>query len=233
MKLDTPKDYVNYFHTMVSHIENTIKAKHKFKKEEDVPILLEIVDTLEKEMITYDSKRYSFSEFIHAIKEHTKTSTFFGLFSKDSKVKTIHELNDLFKKLMTAIKNVVVVPQKLPERFEDELERKGKEFVISKALSINILNLLINFKLTEKFDTMVFIEKIYPELAKYIPKKDMNPFQSQNRKQNNTRRNKQQNKPQNNTRRNKQQNKQQNKGTEEYPFGATAAASSRIAGGGQ
>jgi hypothetical protein len=177
MKLDTPKDYVKYFHTMVSNIENTINSKNKFKKQEDVPILLEIINKLEKEMIAYDTKQYSFSEFIHMVKKDTKTSTFFGLFSSDSKIKTIHELNGLFVKIMNAIKNVVIVPKKIPERFKDELEGKGKEFIISKSLSINILNLLINFNLTDKFDTMTFIEKIYPELAKYIPTKEMNPFQ--------------------------------------------------------
>jgi len=215
MKLDTPKDYVKYFHTMISHIESTIQSRQKYKQKENVPIILGIVDTLDKEMLTYNSKRYNFSNFIHKIKEDTKISTFFGLFSSDSKIKTIHELHDLFKKLMTAIKNSIV-EKKLPEYFEDELY-KSKEFIISKALSINILNLLINFTLTEKFDTMIFIEKIYPELAKHIPKKEINLFQAHNRQRNNTRRNQPQNRKQNNTRR----NKQQNKAIEEYPFGAT------------
>ena len=240
MKLDTPKDYVKYFHEMVSHIEDTIESKHKFKKQEEVPILLEIIDTLEKEMISYDSKRISFSKFIHEVKKDTSTKGFLGWFSKDSKVKTIHELNDLFKKIMTAIKNIII-EKKLPDRFESKLKKNGKEFILSEVLSINILNLLINFKTTDTFDTITFIEEIYPELVKHISvikidilnntrQKSNNTRQKSNntrQKSNNTRKNKQKNKSNNsrkkstNTRKksnNTQKNKQES--TNVYPYGA-------------
>ena len=206
MKLDTPKDYVKYFHEMVSNIEKTIKSKHKFKKQEDVPILLEIIDKLETERISYDKKQLSFSEFIHEVNADTSTKGFLGLFSKDSKVKTIDDLNNLFRKLMDPIKNIIVA-KKLPARFESDLEEKGQEFIISNKLSVNILNLLINFNLTDKLDTMIFIKKIYPALIKYISTREMNLL-------NGTRKNKRQN---NNTRRNN--NRQNNKNQDQYPFG--------------
>ena len=198
MKLDTPKDYVKYFHEMVSNIEKTIKSKHKFKKQEDVPILLEIIDKLETERISYDKKQLSFSEFIHEVNADTSTKGFLGLFSKDSKVKTIDDLNN--------IKNIIVA-KKLPARFESDLEEKGQEFIISNKLSVNILNLLINFNLTDKLDTMIFIKKIFPALIKYISTREMNLL-------NGTRKNKRQN---NNTRRNN--NRQNNKNQDQYPFG--------------
>jgi hypothetical protein len=226
MKLDTPKDYVKYFHEMVSHIEDTIESKHKFKKQEEVPILLEIIDTLEKEMISYDSKRVSFSKFIHEVKKDTSTKGFLGWFSKDSKVKTIHELNDLFKKIMTAIKNIII-EKKLPDRFESKLKKNGKEFILSEVLSINILNLLINFKTTDTFDTLTFIEEIYPELVKHISVIKIDILNNTRQKSDNTRKNKQKNKSNNsrkkstNTRKksnNTQKNKQES--TNVYPYGA-------------
>jgi hypothetical protein len=209
MKLDTDKDRIKYFHEMISHIEDTIDTRHKFKNTQDVPILLKIIDVLEKERISYDSKLLSFSEFIREVKKDTKSSSsFFGLFSKESKVKQGDDLNKIFKKLMDPIKNIIVA-KKLPARFESDLEEKGQEFIISNKLSVNILNLLINFNLTDKLDTMIFIKKIYPALIKYISTREMNLL-------NGTRKNKSNssNRRNNNTRRNNK-----NKNQDQYPFG--------------
>ena len=98
--------------------------------------------------------------------------------------------------------------------------KENKQYDISTAPLINILNVLINFyRETNMFDTLTLIDAIWPELRSQIVTKNINVkiyfnnVPKKNFTRNNPARN---NPPKNNPPKN---NPAQNKGT--YPFGAS------------
>jgi hypothetical protein len=213
-----PQDIINSFYEMITSILNTINSYKKSKI-----LLLEIIDELEKERVTYDNKSLPFIEYLTALEKDTHyIKGWFG--DTPSKIKSYKELKPLLKIVLDLIKSKI---SKYSGKILNYI-KENKQFDISTAPLINILNVLINFKREkDMFDTLTLIDAVWPELRSQIVTKNINVKTYFNNvpknvpKKNFTRNNR----PRNNPARN---NPAQNKGT--YPFGASTTRRRRRIG---
>ena len=221
MGFKDPQDIINSFHEMITSILNTINSYKKSKI-----LSLEIIDELEKERLTYDSKSVSFIEYLTGLEKDTHyIKGWFG--DTPSKIQSYKELKPLLKVLLDLIKSKI---SKYSGKILNYI-KENKQFDISTAPLINILNVLVNFKREkDMFDTLTLIDALWPELRSQIVTKNINVKTYFNNvpKKNFTRNNPVRNNPvRNNPVRNNRpkNNPVQNKGI--YPFSASATRKRR------
>jgi hypothetical protein len=154
----TDKDRVELFHTMVNMINKTIKDASRTDY-----IVLNIIKQLNKEDIIYDGRYYSFEKFISKLEQDTRKGFF------NAKIRDDDQLKTFLVKLMAAIRNIIGKKEvtKELERFLDT----EHGYDICNKLSVNLLNFLINYRYYDGFDTLQFLDIIYPELAQEIQRK--------------------------------------------------------------
>ena len=155
----TDKDRVDLFHTMVNMINRTIKDASRTDY-----IVLNIVKQLNKEDIIYEGKYYSFEKFISKLEQDTRKGFIFGATIRDD-----DQLKTVLVKLMSAIRNVIG-KREVTKELERFLETEHGYDICNK-LSVNLLNFLINYRYYDGFDTLQFLDIIYPELAQEIQRK--------------------------------------------------------------
>ena len=151
----TDNDRIDLFHDMVELIQDTLKDTNKHDY-----IVLDVVKKLNNEDVHYDGKFLSFPKFIDKIENDTRKK---GWFYKESKLKHDNQLKTVLIKIFSAITNVISkkdVVKEVSRFIENEYG-----YDISDKQSINIFNLLVNYRYYYTFDTHKFIEIIYPELA--------------------------------------------------------------------
>ena len=155
----TDKDRVELFHTMVHKITKTIRTASRTDY-----IVLNIVKQLNKEDIIYDGKYYSFEKFIGRVEEDTRKGFIFG-----AKIRDDDQLKTVLIKLMSAIRSIIG-KKEVTKEVERFLETEHGYDICNK-LSVNLLNFLINYTYYDGFDTLLFLDIIYPELAAEIQRK--------------------------------------------------------------
>lgn len=155
----TDKDRVELFHAMVKKINTTIRDATRTDY-----IVLNIVKQLNKEDIIYDGIYYSFEKFIAKVEQDTRKGWVFN-----AKIRDDDQLKTVLIKLFAAIQKVISKREvtKELERFLDT----EHGFDICNKLSVNLLNFLINYRYYDGFDTLLFLDTIYPELAQEIQRK--------------------------------------------------------------
>ena len=211
MGFKDPQDIINSFHEMITSILNTIKS---YKKDKNLN--LEVINELEKKIFTYDNKELPFIDYLTALEKDTQYKKGY-FYNTPSKIQSYKELKPLLKTVLDSIKSVI---PKYSLRILNYI-KENKQFDISTAPLINILNVLINFyREVKMFDTLTLIDAVWPELRSQIVTKNINVKTYFNNvpKKNFTRNNPAKNNPaKNNPAKN---NPAQNKGA--YPFGASA-----------
>jgi len=219
MGFKDPQDIINSFHEMITSILNTINLYKKSKI-----LSLEIIDELDKERVTYDNKSVPFTEYLTALEKDTlyQKASYISLRFKNipSKIQSYKELKPLLKIILDLIKSKI---SKYSGKILNYI-KENKQFDISTAPLINILNVLINFQREkDMFDTLTLIDAVWPELRSQIVTKNINikTYFNNVPKKNYTRNNPARNNPARN-------NPAQNKGT--YPFGASATRRRRRIG---
>jgi DNA-dependent RNA polymerase auxiliary subunit epsilon len=221
MGFKDPQDIINSFHEMITSILNTLKS---YKKSKILP--LEIIDELEKERLTYDNKSLPFIEYLTALEKDTQYKKGY-FYNTPSKIQSYKELKPLLKVLLNLIKSKI---SKYSGKILNYI-KENKQFDISTAPLINILNVLINFEREkDMFDTLTLIDGLWPELRSQIVTKNINvkTYVNNVSKKNFTRNNPARNNPaRNNPARNNpaRNNLAQNKGT--YPFAASTTRKRR------
>lgn len=155
----TDNDRVELFHTMVNMINTTIKDASRTDY-----IVLNIVKQLNKEDIMYEGRYYSFEKFISKLEQDTRRGFIFG-----ARIRDDDQLKTVLVKLMSVIRNVIG-KKEVTKELERFLESEHG-YDISNKLSVNLLNFLINYRYYDGFDTLLFLDIIYPELAQEIQRK--------------------------------------------------------------
>ena len=155
----TDKDRVELFHIMVSKINRTIRDATRTDY-----IVLNIIKQLNKEDIIYDGKYYSFEKFMQRLEQDTNKGWIFG-----AKIRDDDQLKTVLIKMMAAIRNVIG-KKEVTKELERFLETEHGYDVCNK-LSVNLLNFLINYRYYDGFDTLMFLDIVYPELAQEIQRK--------------------------------------------------------------
>jgi len=151
----TDNDRIELFHDMVELIQDTLKDTNKHDY-----IVLDVVKKLNNEDVHYDGKFLTFSKFIDKIENDTRKK---GWFYKESKLKHDNQLKTILIKIFSAITNVISKKDVITE--VNKFINNEYGYDISDKQSVNIFNLLLNYRYYYTFDTHKFIDIIYPELA--------------------------------------------------------------------
>lgn len=215
MVFKTPQDIVDSFHEMTTSILHTIAIAKNTKVLE-----LSMVFELEKKVFFYNDKSISFSEYITALKDDTRSvKGWISYFNNPSKITSQRDLKPQLRSILNAIKSTI---PKISREYGGILDRikKDKEFNkfdISPSSVINMFHVLINYSRdAHMFDTIELIDGVWPDLRQKIIIKstDVANYLNSPPSQNTTRRNI----PRNNSKRNIPQNNAQ----KIYPFGASS-----------
>jgi hypothetical protein len=156
----TDKDRIELFNIMLDLVRSTIRDANKTDY-----IVLNVVKQLDKEDIHYEGKFHSFSNFINKIAQDTKR----GFLGGAPILKDGDQLKTILVKIFTAITSVI--SKKEISKEVDRFLENEYGYEISNKKSVNILNLLVNYHYYDKFDTLRFLDIIYPELASEIQAK--------------------------------------------------------------
>ena len=155
----TDKDRVKLFHTMVNMINKTIKDASRTDY-----IVLNIVKQLNKEDIIYDGTYYNFEKFISKLEQATREGIIFN-----AKIRDSNQLKTILVKIFATIQKIIG-KKEVTKELERFLETEHGYDICNK-LSVNLLNFLINYRYYDGFDTLQFLDIIYPELAQEIQRK--------------------------------------------------------------
>lgn len=155
----TDKDRVELFHAMIVRINKTIRDASRTDY-----IVLNIIKQLNKEDIIYDGIYYNFEKFIAKVEQDTRKGWVFN-----AKIRDDDQLKTVLVKLFASIQKVIGKKEvtKELERFLDT----EHGYDICNKLSVNLFNFLINYRYYDGFDTLLFLDTIYPELAQEIQRK--------------------------------------------------------------
>jgi len=156
----TDKDRVELFHAMVNKINKTIQTANRTDY-----IVLHIIKHLNKENIIYDGIYYNFEKFIKKVEQDTRK----GFIFKTTTIRNSDQLKTLLVKIFATIQKIIG-KKEITKELERFLETEHGYDICNK-LSVNLFNFLINYHYYDGFDTLLFLDTIYPELAQEIQRK--------------------------------------------------------------
>jgi hypothetical protein len=143
------KDRIEAVNMVFNAIRKNINASKK-------TFLKTLVNSLDEQRTFYNKSFLNFTQFIDmVIRDSSK-----GFFT-NPKLKEDQELKDIILKLLSFI-SVVISKGKVQRDVEDYI-KKSVEFKITNKETLNILNLLINYKNPITIDTLEFLEVIVPD----------------------------------------------------------------------
>lgn len=120
-------------------------------------LLESLFEELNKERIFYHRNFINFTEFINIVVKNTSKGFFAG-----PKTKSDQELKEILVKLFSVLR-VVIVKGGVHRDITDFIE-KADGFDITNKDSIDLINVMVNYKVPHMIDTIEYLSMIFPNI---------------------------------------------------------------------
>ena len=130
-------------------------------------IIASLFEELNKERIFYHRNFINFTEFVDVVVKNTSKGFFTG-----PKTKTDQELKEILVKLLSVLR--VVIVKGGVHRDINTFIKEAEGFNIANKESINIINMMINYKIPHMIDTVEYLSMVYPKILEMFKEEDPN-----------------------------------------------------------